>query len=433
MHSLDRSAYVSYPVGWYKAYGFVPSSGGSLCYYGGSRNLDRELVQFIPRCVSRMKRVLPCWQDADRGAPNSAVVFVVVIYLYARLFRFLRRPDAISLSGSGKDTADLKDVRGQQDCSQESRGAWHKFKGGIRKTFGMTPQAGSLGQTNSVVPPWELLHINIAGLDLDAIPNSVVLPVHEKMLPLSLWSSPPASDERARSVRINTASTLVSSNDGRNNSHDSQPKQQAVIDEKSHESIAVPVLLINRELSPNSLAALDEPPSPFQLDGIGYSGPLSKPEYGGGMTIKNKPSSVTFNPNEDHKEEEDDQRPAEHSLRNFFQANRASESEVRDAHAGDDIRPEESAAAYSNRQASLLMIYFPLSYMAVFSISLVRLMHDMITSKTSVALTTISLWFVLSAGLTDALVYVSLYTHPIRLKLRNLTLLTLLSRALLSM
>ncbi len=68
---------------------------------------------------------------------------------------------------------------------------------------------------------------------------------------------------------------------------------------------------------------------------------------------------------------------------------------------------EQSASSYFNRQASLLMLYFPIAYLIVFTFSLVRLIYDMSTSKHNTFLTIISLWTVLSVGLVDALVYVS--------------------------
>lgn len=75
------------------------------------------------------------------------------------------------------------------------------------------------------------------------------------------------------------------------------------------------------------------------------------------------------------------------------------------ASAYDDDVPRRSAASYFNRQAALLMLYFPLAYLVVFAFSLVRLIYDMATYKPSAALSALSLWFVLSAGLMDALVY----------------------------
>ncbi|KAJ9119840.1 hypothetical protein QFC24_005554 [Naganishia onofrii] len=286
--------------------------------------------------------------------------------------------------------------------------------------FGMTPvEAGSSAEHIANVPPWELLHLSTAGLNLDMIPVADVLPIDEKRAALSHWPSLPVfddmsnPDDMSRIDRIRTASTAVStsvsSSNSRNDSHDSQPKPgRTVIDEKSEDFVDVPILLVNDERPPSSLSEPDEPPSPLQLDQNLCSAVNPTPFPQCGMAIKNK-SNVTFDTGECAKEgAAAEPEPVMQTMRDFFQAHRATDTEVMHAHKGADIGPEESAAEYSNRQASLLMLYFPIAYLFVFSVSLVRLMHDMITSKPSSALTIISLWFVLSAGLLDALVYVRL-------------------------
>ena len=98
------------------------------------------------------------------------------------------------------------------------------------------------------------------------------------------------------------------------------------------------------------------------------------------------------------------------TLQEFFAQHQTpiDELEARARHHGDnDISPQDSAASYFNRQASLLMLYFPLAYLIVFAVSLVRLVYDMITNTPNPILTIVSLWFVLSVGLVDALDYVS--------------------------
>lgn len=62
---------------WYHYVGYANT--GCLCYYGTRSTrvgLDRDICQFVPR----------------------ALVFLVIIILYSRLFTFLRRPDTIQLS-----------------------------------------------------------------------------------------------------------------------------------------------------------------------------------------------------------------------------------------------------------------------------------------------------------------------------------------------
>ena len=98
------------------------------------------------------------------------------------------------------------------------------------------------------------------------------------------------------------------------------------------------------------------------------------------------------------------------TLQEFFAQHQTpiDELEARARHHGDnDMSPQDSAASYFNRQASLLMLYFPLAYLIVFAVSLVRLVYDMITNTPNPILTIVSLWFVLSVGLVDAIVYVS--------------------------
>lgn len=280
--------------------------------------------------------------------------------------------------------------------------------------FGMKPLEEDLTTGSAAnVPPWELLHLNTAGLNLDPILAPIGLPIEEKRAALSHWPSRSTTNDTSRtedvprSNRIHTASTIASSSTGRNNSHDSSKKLPAPIDEKSEGSIDVPILLINDQRPPSSLANSDEPPSPLQLDHSLTPAAVPTAELDIGMAVKNR-SSVTFDIAGFSKEEAATPEPTGQSLRDFFQACRATETEVMHAqHSGADIKPEESAAEYSNRQASLLMLYFPLAYIVVFSVSLVRLIHDMITSSTSSALTIMSLWFVLSAGLVDVMVYVS--------------------------
>jgi hypothetical protein len=299
----------------------------------------------------------------------------------------------------------------QQHRAARQPSTFFKFKRRARNIFGLTPlKAGSQAEHAVDVPPWELLHLSMAGINMEAIPATDVLPIDEKSHP-ALDDMSTAGD-MARIERIRTASTfvssLVSSSTGRNNSHDSQPKPPAPIDEKSEDSINVPILLINDERPPSSMGELEEPPSPLQLDENVSATAIPIPELQSGMAIKNK-SSVAFDTGECAKEgAAAEPEPVMQTMRDFFQAHRATDTEVMHAHKGADIGPEESAAEYSNRQASLLMLYFPIAYLFVFSVSLVRLMHDMITSKPSSALTIISLWFVLSAGLLDALVYVRL-------------------------
>lgn len=111
------------------------------------------------------------------------------------------------------------------------------------------------------------------------------------------------------------------------------------------------------------------------------------------------------------------------SLAAFFQEYQISSEERQDQRRGSGPAPM-SAAQYFNRQASLLMLYFPLAvsvqterhefnadeqYLVVFSVSLIRLIYNLVVPGTpNQVLLIVSTWLVLSVGFIDGLVYVSL-------------------------
>lgn len=324
----------------------------------------------------------------------------MVIVLYSRLFQFLRRPDTISISESAKNTLDiargrLRDLEAnQQQNRKPSTGFWGK----VGESIGIQQTAHGMQELKDTVPPWEKLHINTAGLDLDAMEVPATAPSAEdekppQRVPLS-WKI--HADANARSDRIPTASTLVESEHGQNESDLRKPTS---ISEEAGEVILVPTLTRN----PDS-TSLDPtgPPSPLQLDGHDFA----QNQHGPCRASATSEHSIRSEQQEDGSKDGDKGEGPTQTLRDFFQANQAPGNEQQTA--GSDIRAEESATAYFNRQASLLMLYFPLAYMFIFAFSLVRLLYDMITSKPNAGLTIASLWFALSAGLVDALVYVSI-------------------------
>jgi hypothetical protein len=105
-------------------------------------------------------------------------------------------------------------------------------------------------------------------------------------------------------------------------------------------------------------------------------------------------------------------RPRRQTMQEFFAQYQLTSVEIEEervrrlAHQQQQ-REQQSASSYFNRQASLLMLYIPLAYLFLFTFSLVRLIYDMVTSKSSPFLSVSSLWAVLSVGLVDALLYVS--------------------------
>ncbi|WVN89355.1 uncharacterized protein L203_104578 [Cryptococcus depauperatus CBS 7841] len=64
----------------------------------------------------------------------------------------------------------------------------------------------------------------------------------------------------------------------------------------------------------------------------------------------------------------------------------------------------ESMASYLNRKTALLMLWFPLGYILLFSVSLIRLIYHFVGDPPH-SLRAISRWFVLAQGLLDAIIY----------------------------
>ncbi|WVR04713.1 hypothetical protein IAU60_001724 [Kwoniella sp. DSM 27419] len=64
----------------------------------------------------------------------------------------------------------------------------------------------------------------------------------------------------------------------------------------------------------------------------------------------------------------------------------------------------ESMSSYLNRKTALLMLWFPLGYVFLFSVSLIRLIYDF-AGRPPTALRAISKWLVLGQGVLDAIIY----------------------------
>lgn len=260
------------------------------------------------------------------------------------------------------------------------------------------------------VPPWELLHLNNVSLDLEKMAIPITRPTEKESRPSQqvplTWGI--SVDDLSRSDRLPTTSTLVGSDRARKlSSSDAAPHHVTAhpMENVIQEGIVVPSLGMTPGSRSYHSFQSDDPPSPLQLDDKALTETGSKHND---AQIQRSPDGSMRSAQGDYDEEEPrgQDEPVERDLRNFFLANQANNDDVAQT-SGSDLRGGESAAAYFNRQASLLMLYFPLAYMFIFAFSLFRLLYNMITSKPNAGLTIASLWFVLSAGLVDAAVYVS--------------------------
>ncbi|KGB80158.1 hypothetical protein CNBG_5996 [Cryptococcus deuterogattii R265] len=73
----------------------------------------------------------------------------------------------------------------------------------------------------------------------------------------------------------------------------------------------------------------------------------------------------------------------------------------------------ESISSYLNRKTAMLMLWFPLGYIFLFSVSFVRIIYDLCGNPPH-ALRAISRWFILAQGLLDAIIYGVIEWHTKR-------------------
>ncbi|WVQ94498.1 hypothetical protein IAU59_001577 [Kwoniella sp. CBS 9459] len=414
---IERYSWVSVPLIWgisilhsgiwHATVGWT--SSGILCYYGTQgTGLDRDLMQFIPR----------------------AFVFVTICILYTRLFRFLRRPDTIQLSTqfmAGTQT----DPNGERGFGQ---GLHSQPQAPKSKSFlARLGRAGSAGHKEPVNPdaPWEALEfVQIGGINplmshtspqLNAlgvaeftpnVPNGILLasrpvspelisPMQEVKDPFSSATGTVAGSSRTRKPSVSSDASGPSSQ---------RPS--------ATDTLVTPELNYQVEV-PSSIDSTTRLVTPDTIPTIQRQHVLS-PVLSQGSKLDLEGNSLSSRTGVEDAGEGDDEfdqegqggprRASGQTLKEFFQEYQVTgldELQGRERGSGSASRglPQMSAAAYFNRQASLLMLYFPLAYMVVFSVSLVRLVYDMVHGSPNSVLSIMSSWFVLSVGLIDGLVY----------------------------
>lgn len=411
---------------YYRYVGF--SSSGNLCYYGSALVADdtvdvRDLIQFIPR----------------------ALVFLVIFGLYSTLFKFLRRPDTIQLSSQF--------VSGSVDRSTPSSGG----VGLANWSRGFGRRKDETAEAVNPNAPWEALEFVQIGTakggstgqtyfnPLDSVPHVVSLPDTEPTsptsefpplhhLPAEAGPSPIPAPEPRPVRRASFAPDPVT-----------LPRRRSEADTLSPPSLSYSAAseTDTDTTQPSGLVSIAHILSPIlpESDSKGdvdeYDG-ISLPSTDG----------KAYDP--DSSSSQDLRKPSGQTLTEFFQEYRTEDSDPETSRTGGRSSvPQISAAAYFNRQASLLMLYFPLAvsslpplvvpvlctaeeqermepssprgamqYLLVFSLSLVRLIYDMVVpGPVNQILSIISGWFVLSVGFMDGLVYVSVspvFVRPLR-------------------
>lgn len=286
---------------WYRYYGFA--SSGTLCYYNtvtGQRPDPSLLMQFIPR----------------------AFVFISIIVLYSMLYQFLRRPDTINVSSHytiGHD-GDIT-MQGQRDAVEADEGAvegqagpgqakrpslLYKWKASFSRASASGPAGDSIAAAGKaergveMKEPWEQVSfINVGGRNgLQGI----------------LVSRPPSPDPL---LRLDSDETETSKLDAPTTRGQSLSTLNS--SDKGYPLLPAVPLQTVRSTDTESGAAV--------------------PEFMDDRTRERQNSQ---------------------SLAAFFQEYQISTDERQDQRRGSGPQPM-SATQYFNRQASLLMLYFPIA------------------------------------------------------------------------
>ena len=340
--AVSRHAHECTPLTpvWWGTVGWV--STGNLCYYGSApirsaNDLDaRDLVQFIPR----------------------AIVFIVIIALYSRLFSFLRRPDTIQLSSHFASGGVMSDPHKGVAMGRILRrlGGGSSSSPAVKRNIPVDPdapweqlefiQVGSSrpwdGPTQSTRPQFapSTSYVEGGGILLTS------RPVSPKMAPADIGTDTPSSLPRL---------SLSSSNSSPSSGPLSQRPSET-------DTLVTPELRYDGTGRP----PMERLPSSQRIK-------VLSPVISGGSVLSSK---LGFPANDEPFEGDDvdddditptgDRRASGQTLKEFFQDNQAPglHEEARGSGSGSSNAKGAvpmSATAYFNRQASLLMLYFPLA------------------------------------------------------------------------
>jgi hypothetical protein len=317
--------------------------------------------------------------------PCRAFVFLAIILLYMGLYKFLRRPDTIQVS-----TEDVTSFTLTTDDLKRDVGAR------VRTVPAINPSRDD----SQDAAPWEKLVVADVG---DASRRASEATCNEPPAAVALPSSPVSHKD-------SMVFAPVIQEDG------NAPEQVGSSSMAASERGGRPIQPVSRPFGSQSTVG----PS-FTTSGTAASHQSASPDlthatrrlsysYKDGDRIEEK--SLQGSEHSSDLSTSSRRRPRRQTMQEFFAQYQLTSVEIEEervrrlAHQQQQ-REQQSASSYFNRQASLLMLYIPLAYLFLFTFSLVRLIYDMVTSKSSPFLSVSSLWAVLSVGLVDALLYVS--------------------------
>lgn len=334
---------------WWAHAGWAQS--GPLCYYAPkvvSGGLDtRDLVQFIPR----------------------AFVFITIIVLYSMLYKFLRRPDTIQLSSQF-----VSGETGQVDSSgrPRRRGFSGAFKWRSKKAG--SAQCGQNGDPHSASKidpnaPWEQLEfVQIGGRNpfsqsASALNFSPTASVDYSPSPQPDWK--PASPPLIGTPYVSPTPEPILGPEHR-------PSLASILTDSTE--LQTPLYPPNFQ-RPSDTTLVSTPTYQLRFEPDSRSQPLnpvlSQPETKSGPWVDRDieldlgPKEVGNLSKDDREEENHDMTPDGQTMKEFFSddiVSRPAGPESRTERGTTSNNPPQmSATAYFNRQASMLMLYFPLA------------------------------------------------------------------------
>jgi len=429
----------------YELYGYVPNGG--ICYYPSSSGLYGELMQFIPRgmvfvvisilyarlfvFLRRPDKIRsPYYDDSSVGETSG---------MPTTFFGFRTRRIS-SLFRKGKPTQnDLRiDIPKQQPIDVNASYEAHDVANGA-----ISPLSAATPITE--IPPWERMELPVFQVDGQRFGGASANQPNISSNPWGNWKglgTGKVQDSRKRPSTPSSQSPLMptSRTFGSGSTQGDIRELPRMISPKLEtipSMMDAPTINTPDDHPPSSRrSTLTGPHHPRKPSTLSEAGPLTPqpsmshlsegydPDIRRGSAVSATQSTRRSSATPTVKEcEVIHPSPSERNSIDLRRHRTAEEEEddnwdlmrilqqsapVRSRHERDQGETvelvEESMASYLNRKTALLMLWFPLGYCLLFSVSLVRIIYDFVGTP-PVALRAVSRWFIFAQGLLDALIY----------------------------
>jgi hypothetical protein len=327
-----------------------------LCTYGtrliAHSNADaRDLIQFIPR----------------------ALVFTIIIALYCTLYKFLRRPDTIQLStqfmsGSGSQTQAtekpkvvmsisrfIKSPHRQQSNPVNPDAPWEAMEFVQLGRFKDETYLSESSSPQSFNPPGKIL-LNSA--QSNGSPNTNSINGYGAAAESGRLASPPAPPTISRqasdqsTAHIDAAAWHCASGSQR-------PSEADTLVNGAGVGIgAEPIPTKHLIASPEQMSPIPVFPSAAPLPGSSILSPVmssnGRGDFDDDLRLEIESTSAV------RSSVDVERKTSAEEFRDFFKDNAAAPLQT-SSKASPNGKPQMSASAYFNRQASLLMLWFPIA------------------------------------------------------------------------